>query len=311
MHDTPDGVHWHEPQAGENAGFGKFKRQPLPDRRRMWAQGGPCYRGIGVRRVQDLPLVSWPRLGGRGSFIQLFGTEGLWGLYVVEVPGAGALNVERHLYEKVVLVVEGRGTTEVWQEGQTKRHVFEWQKGSLFAIPLNAHHRIINAGSAPALLLCGTTAPNVMNVFDNMDFVFNCPYTFGERFSGAEDFFKQNDNLEPDPIRPPAPPCAAPISPLISSIATCRSITAARPATAASNRRWRRTASICGSASPRPAAIRRRTSTLPPPCSSASRARATPIRGRRRSAPRRGRTARPTRFYARITSRSVSSRPRP
>jgi mannose-6-phosphate isomerase-like protein (cupin superfamily) len=201
MHDTPDQVHWHEPKAGENAGFGNFKRQPLPYDRFMEAEEVPCFRGIGVRRVQDLPLVPWKRLGGRGSFIQLFGTEGLWGMYVVEVPGAGALNVERHLYEKVVLVVEGRGTTEVWQEGQDKRHVFEWQKGSLFAIPLNAYHRIINAGSAPALLLCGTTAPNVMNVLDNLDFVFDCPYTFAERFSGAEDFFKPKDDLEPDPIR--------------------------------------------------------------------------------------------------------------
>ena len=109
---------------------------------------------------------------------------------MVEVPGAGALNVERHLYEKVVLVVEGRGTTEVWQEGQSKRHVFEWQKGSLFTIPLNACHRIVNAASAPALLLCGTTAPNVMNLIDNPDFIFNCPYTFSERFSGADDYFK-------------------------------------------------------------------------------------------------------------------------
>jgi quercetin dioxygenase-like cupin family protein len=201
MHDTPDQVHWHEPKAGENAGFGKFKRQPLPYDRFMEAEGVPCYRGIGVRRVQDLPLVSWKRLGGRGSFIQLYGTEGLWGMYVVEVPGAGALNTERHMYEKVVLVVEGRGTTEVWQEGQNKRHVFEWQKGSLFAIPLNAYHRIINAGSAPALLLCGTTAPNVMNVIDNLDFIFDCPFTFSERFSGAEDFFKPKDDLEPDPIR--------------------------------------------------------------------------------------------------------------
>ena len=24
MHDTPDEVHWHEPKAGENAGYGKF-----------------------------------------------------------------------------------------------------------------------------------------------------------------------------------------------------------------------------------------------------------------------------------------------
>ena len=96
--------------------------------------------------MQDLPLAPWKRLGGRGSYIQLYGTEGLWGIYVVEVPGAGALNIERHLYEKVVLVVEGRGSTEVWQEGQTKRHIFEWQKGSLFSIPLNAYHRFINAG---------------------------------------------------------------------------------------------------------------------------------------------------------------------
>lgn len=75
MHDTPDGAHWHEPKAGENAGLGQFKRQPLPNDRFMEAEGVPCYRGIGVRRVQDLPLVRWPRLGGCGSFIQLFGTE--------------------------------------------------------------------------------------------------------------------------------------------------------------------------------------------------------------------------------------------
>jgi quercetin dioxygenase-like cupin family protein len=120
---------------------------------------------------------------------------------VVEIPGAGALNVERHLYEKVVLVVEGRGSTEVWQEGQSKRHVFEWQRGSLFTIPLNAFHRFINAASAPALLLCGTTAPNVMNLIDNPGFIFDCPHNFTERFSGADDFFKPSDDVEPDPIR--------------------------------------------------------------------------------------------------------------
>jgi quercetin dioxygenase-like cupin family protein len=201
MHDTPDQVHWHEPKAGENAGFGKFLRKPMPYDSFMEAEGIPVYRGIGVRRVQDLPLAPWKRQGGRGSYIQLYGTEGLWGMYVVEVPGAGALNIERHLYEKVVLVVEGRGTTEVWQEGQSRRHVFEWQKGSLFSIPLNACHRLINAASSPALLLCGTSAPNVMNVIDNTDFVFNCPYTFSERFSGADDFFKPRDDIEPDPIR--------------------------------------------------------------------------------------------------------------
>ena len=114
MHDTPDQVHWHEPKAGQNAGLGTFKRPLMPYDRFIEAEGVPVYRGIGVRRVQDLPMATWKRLGGRGSYIQLYGTEGLWGCYVVEIPAAGALNVERHLYEKIALVVEGRGTTEVW-----------------------------------------------------------------------------------------------------------------------------------------------------------------------------------------------------
>ena len=42
-------------------------------------------------------------------------------MYVVEVPGAGALNAERHLYEEIYYVVEGRGTTEVWQDGSSKK----------------------------------------------------------------------------------------------------------------------------------------------------------------------------------------------
>jgi quercetin dioxygenase-like cupin family protein len=201
MHDTPNATHWHEPKAGEKAGYGKFKRKPLPYDLFMEAEGVPVYRGIGVKRVQDLPLAPWKRLGGRGSYIQLYGTEGLWGSYVVEVPAGGALNVERHMYEKYVLVIEGRGSTEVWQEGQTKPQAFEWQPFSMFSIPLNAYHRIVNATNAPALLLCGTTAPNMINLVDHLEFVFNCPFNFTNRYSGNSDYFKPKDDLEPDPIR--------------------------------------------------------------------------------------------------------------
>src|SRR3954470_4101168 len=131
---------------------------------RQVVQDIPIVRAVGVSRVQDLPLKPWKRMGGKGTFIQLWGTEGLWGMHVVEVPGGGALNVEKHLYEEQYLVVEGRGSTEVWTEGG-KVHMFEWQKGSLFAIPLNAYHRIVNASSSPALLLGGTSAPNAMNLY--------------------------------------------------------------------------------------------------------------------------------------------------
>jgi hypothetical protein len=40
-----------------------------------------------------------------------------------------------------------------------------------------------------------------MNLLDNPQFIFNCPHSFTERFSGADDFFKPNDDVEPDPIR--------------------------------------------------------------------------------------------------------------
>jgi mannose-6-phosphate isomerase-like protein (cupin superfamily) len=201
-HDAPSQEsHWHEPSANQKAGFGAFKRPPMPYDQFMEAEGIPVYRGIGVRRVQDLPTKAWKRMGGKGSYIQLYGTEGLWGSYIVEVPAAGALNAERHLYEEQYLVVEGRGTTEVWQEGSTKRQTFEWQQGSLFSIPVNAWHRIVNATNSPALLLGGTSAPNVMNLFNNPHFVYNCPYNFTDRYSGTEDYFKPNDDIAPDPVR--------------------------------------------------------------------------------------------------------------
>ncbi len=200
-HDSESVVHWHEPKAGENAGFGKFERAKSNYDRFMESEGIPIYRAIGVRRVQDLPVTPWKRLGGRGSYIQLFGTEGLWGMYIVEVPGGGALEIEKHLYEKTVLVVEGRGTTEVWQDGSASKNIFEWQQYSMFSIPLNAKHRFVNASSSPALLLCGTSAPNIFNLVNNSKFVFDCPFVFNERFAGTEEFFKQQDDISPDKLR--------------------------------------------------------------------------------------------------------------
>ena len=206
MHDLtgeaePGETHWHEPAGNKKAGVGAFTKLPTPYDRFMEAEGIPVFRDIGISKVQNLPLYPWKRTGGRGHFIQLLGTETKWGCYVVEVPGSGALNPEKHMYEEIFLVVEGRGSTEVWIEGDKKRHIFEWQKGSMFSIPMNAMHQIVNASSSPALLLAGTTAPNVLNQINNVDFMFNNPYVFRDRFSGADDYYKAKDDIEADPVR--------------------------------------------------------------------------------------------------------------
>ena len=200
MHEVTS-EHWHEPEGLKNAGYGAWKRPNTPYDDYMEAQGIPIYRGIGVRRVQDMPLKRWNRMGGNGTFIQLYGTEGKWGCYVIEVPGAGALNPERHMYEEIMVVVDGRGTTEIWTDDQKKPHVFEWQQGSMFSIPLNCWHRIVNAASSPALILVASTAPNVMNLYRDTDWIFNCPATFPARFDGSQDFFKPKDDITPDPLR--------------------------------------------------------------------------------------------------------------
>jgi hypothetical protein len=197
-------IEWTEPtDLKTKSGFGQFDKPNMPYDDWMEAQGIPIFRGIGIKRVQDLPLKHWDLMGGNASFIQLWGTEGLWGCHVIEVPGAGALNPIQHLFEQQYFVVEGRGTTEVWERGrEDKKHVFEWQAGSLFAIPINACYRIINAASSPAMLLGGSLAPQVFNMFKNTDFIMNCPYNFRDRFDpDTEDYYKANDDIEADPIR--------------------------------------------------------------------------------------------------------------
>ena len=79
MHDVASKVHWHEPTGGKRAGFGSWGRVKTPYDQFMESEGIPCFRDIGISKVQNLPLLPWKRLGGRGTYIQLHGTESKWG----------------------------------------------------------------------------------------------------------------------------------------------------------------------------------------------------------------------------------------
>ncbi len=182
------------------AGQMRARRPPTPYEVFMSEEEIPIYRGIGVYDIRDLTLGNWKRLGGRGSFIALDGLLGIKGMYVVEVPAAGALNPEKHLYEEFFIVFEGRGTTEVWREGSSKKAVFEWQPGTLFRAPLNTWHRLVNATSSPALLLAANNAPAVMDIFPNRQFIFENPAQYPHGFEDDAEFFKPGTDLVPDPV---------------------------------------------------------------------------------------------------------------
>lgn len=162
----------------QRTAYAKWQRQ----------EGLPIIEGYGVEDLREVELGPWERLGGKGAFVQLYGMEGFTGMYVAEIPPGGALQAERHMYEEVICVLQGRGATEVWQDGGRKR-MFEWGNWSVFAPPLNTWHRLINGSNEPVRFMAVTNAPLMMDVFHNSDFIFGCSYQFTDRYFGEDAYF--------------------------------------------------------------------------------------------------------------------------
>jgi len=180
-------------------GTKRWVRPATPYEVYMEEQDLPIHRGaIGFYDVRDLTLAPWKRMNARGAFIELNGCGGLQGMYVIEVPSGGVITPEKHMYEEIFYVLDGRGTTEIWSGGDQKQ-VFEWQKGSLFSPPLNTWHRIVSASSSPALLLGVTNAPPIFHLYRTQDALFNNPYQFKDRYDGSAEYFKTHTELGTDP----------------------------------------------------------------------------------------------------------------
>jgi oxalate decarboxylase/phosphoglucose isomerase-like protein (cupin superfamily) len=154
----------------------------------MRRQGIPVVDGYGVEDVRNIAMKPWEKIGGSASFINLYGMEGVTGMYVAEIPPGGALKPEKLFYEMVIVILSGNGATEVWHDGGRKQS-FEWGPWSLFAPPMNTSHRMVNGGREPVKFLAVTNAPLLFDIVHNEEFLFNCPYNFGDRYSGAEGFF--------------------------------------------------------------------------------------------------------------------------
>ena len=193
-------LEFREPTGDAPAGHKIYKKSKSPYERYMEEENIPIFRGIGVSDLRNLPLSDWKRRGGRGTFLHLRGCESVKGMYVIEVPPRGALNAERHAYDEFFLVVEGRGSTEVWTD-PSKKLAFEWQAGTLFTIPINANYRLINATSGGALLLSANNAPPVFNLYQSRRFIFENPADFSDRYQLGEDFFKAVSDIEADEVR--------------------------------------------------------------------------------------------------------------
>jgi oxalate decarboxylase/phosphoglucose isomerase-like protein (cupin superfamily) len=155
----------------------------------------PVITGFFIEDLNAVPLAPWRRKGGNGAFINLEGTGGTNDAYLCEIPSASALHPQRHIFEELVYVLRGKGATTVWYDGGPKR-TFEWQEGSVFAIPLNAWHQHFNGqGNASTRYVAVTNAPLIMALFHNLTFIFDNPGTFEDRFAGQADYFNGKGTL--------------------------------------------------------------------------------------------------------------------
>lgn len=164
------------------------------------SEGIPIVRGFHINDLKQVEVVPWKRRGGLGTYINLEGTGGTNDAFVTEIPGGGSLKPEKYLFEELIYVLSGRGATTIWNEGGPKQ-TFEWQAGSLFSPPLNAWRQHFNGqGDQPARLFSVTTAPTVINLFHNLDFVFNNPFVFNDRYAGDEGYFSASGKSLPGRI---------------------------------------------------------------------------------------------------------------
>ena len=156
-------------------------------------EGLPVTEHFGID-LFSVPTGYWPRYGIKAAAVHLAGRGDFAQMFVYDIDPGKSTSPQRHLYEEVIYVLEGHGSTQIELADGTKRS-FEWGPRALFAIPLNAKHRHFNgSGSERALLASTTDLPLVMNTFHNERFIFNSDFDFNER-GGRDGFYSGEGDL--------------------------------------------------------------------------------------------------------------------
>lgn len=174
----------------------KFAKEvETPYTRWVKAEGLDIIDGIYVPNLNAVELKPWARRNGHGVFINHDASRTSNDCYVCEIDAGKELAPQRQMFEEMVMILSGRGSTTVWNDAGQKVS-FEWEAGALFAIPVNAWHQHFNgSGTDQARFVAVTNLPPIMNVFEEPEFIFNTPYDFKSRFSGEPDYFAPRENV--------------------------------------------------------------------------------------------------------------------
>jgi uncharacterized RmlC-like cupin family protein len=161
-----------------------FLRDPYLE----WAcgQGVPILEDFAVD-LNTAATRHWAQMDVAAAFVHLKGRGDFMSFFVVDLPPGGRTAPQRHLYEEVIYVLSGHGSTKIEFEGETRS--FEWGPNSLFALPLNiAYQHFNSSGGQSARLISANNLAAMLNQFYDHDFIFNNPHVFHGRI-GKETYF--------------------------------------------------------------------------------------------------------------------------
>lgn len=153
------------------------KTMPKQYREFRDAEGIPVHKGLHVTNLLDLETDHWERTGQRGALVNLYGMEGFSDLQILDIESEGETDPQRHLHQHIVFVMDGNGFTRI-QLDDGDEVTFEWQKNSLFVVPRNAEYTHINGSDDRTRLICETDLPQILQLFEDERFVFDCEYNF-------------------------------------------------------------------------------------------------------------------------------------
>lgn len=156
------------------------------DQRRDWF----LPQGVVARDLPRHPVIPRPKRDSRAAaFDELAGNTTL-GVHLSEIAPGGSKRGHRHVDEATMIVVSGRGWSEMRQSDDAPLQRVDWAEGQVFAIPSNAWHQHFNEDpDRPARQLAFKNTRMLRKLFGSRDFVYANDFRFGDRYDDREDYF--------------------------------------------------------------------------------------------------------------------------
>lgn len=146
--------------------------------------------GVVVRDVASFPLGARPHRAGRAVALDFLAGNSTLGLHLADLPAGGEDGGHRHLEETSIVVLAGRGWTELRQADHATPQRVAWSAGDLLAIPANAWHRHVpDAAAGPARQLAFKGSRLLRKLFHDRGFLTDNDFRFRLRFDDQPDFW--------------------------------------------------------------------------------------------------------------------------